>query len=148
MGFFPLHGKDLRVFLTFMEVFPIPPLSRRRSGGGWGIYVAVALNRLYENQVCMSNTNRLFGDNLNKSVWEPFALRYRRANVVRSCFDTSARTDLVDNLYNLFYNRPLGSVLKPNMNIKAPVFSGSPNNPRLLYQVEIGVRIQGPPVLA
>jgi hypothetical protein len=33
----------LWVFLTFMEVFPIPPLSRGRSGGGWGIYVAVVL---------------------------------------------------------------------------------------------------------
>jgi len=26
-----------------MEVFPIPPLSRGRSGGGWDIYVAVVL---------------------------------------------------------------------------------------------------------
>jgi hypothetical protein len=43
MGFFPYMGKILWVFLTFMEVFPIPPLSRGRSGGGWGIYVAVVL---------------------------------------------------------------------------------------------------------
>jgi hypothetical protein len=43
MGFFPYMGEILWVFLTFMEVFPIPPLSRGRSGGGWGIYVAVVL---------------------------------------------------------------------------------------------------------
>jgi hypothetical protein len=36
-------GGDFMGFLTFMEVFPIPPLSRGRSGGGWGIYVAVVL---------------------------------------------------------------------------------------------------------
>jgi hypothetical protein len=44
MGFFPYMGEILWVFLTFMEVFPIPPLSRGRpvlsevegSGGGWG----------------------------------------------------------------------------------------------------------------
>jgi hypothetical protein len=36
-------GEILWVFLTFMEVFPIPPLSRGRSGGGWDIYVAVVL---------------------------------------------------------------------------------------------------------
>jgi len=36
----------LWVFLTFMKVFPIPPLSRGRSGGGWGIYVAVVLRHL------------------------------------------------------------------------------------------------------
>ena len=34
-------------FLTFMEVFPIPPLSRGRSGGGWGIYVAVVLGKCH-----------------------------------------------------------------------------------------------------
>jgi len=28
MGFFPYMGEILWVFLTFMEVFPIPPLSR------------------------------------------------------------------------------------------------------------------------
>jgi hypothetical protein len=39
-GFFPYMGEILWVFLTFMEVFPIPPLSRGRSGGGWDIYVA------------------------------------------------------------------------------------------------------------
>jgi hypothetical protein len=27
-----------------MEVFPTPPLSRGRSGGGWDIYVAVVLD--------------------------------------------------------------------------------------------------------
>ena len=50
MGVFPYMGEILWVFLTFMEVFPIPPLSSRydsqprgRSGGGWGIYVAVVL---------------------------------------------------------------------------------------------------------
>ena len=50
MGFFPYMGEILWVFLTFMEVFPIPPLSSRydsqprgRSGGGWGIYVAVVI---------------------------------------------------------------------------------------------------------
>jgi len=41
MGFFPYMGEILWVFLTIMEVFPIPPLSRGRAGGGWGIYVAV-----------------------------------------------------------------------------------------------------------
>ena len=46
MGFFPYMGEILWVFLTFMEVFPIPPLSRGRSGGGWGIYVAVVLGTL------------------------------------------------------------------------------------------------------
>ena len=46
MGFFPYMGEILWVFLTFMEVFPIPPLSRGRSGGGWGIYVAVVLSNL------------------------------------------------------------------------------------------------------
>ncbi len=46
MGFFPYMGELLWVFLTFMEVFPIPPLSRGRSGGGWGIYVAVVLTNL------------------------------------------------------------------------------------------------------
>ena len=43
MGFFPCMGEILLVFPTFMGVFPIPPLSRGRSGGGWGIYVAVVL---------------------------------------------------------------------------------------------------------
>jgi hypothetical protein len=43
MGFFPYMGEILWGFLTFMEVFPIPPLSRGRSGGGWDIYVAVVL---------------------------------------------------------------------------------------------------------
>jgi hypothetical protein len=43
MGFFPYMGGILWGFLTFMEGFPIPPLSRGRSGGGWGIYVAVVL---------------------------------------------------------------------------------------------------------
>ena len=43
IGFFPYMGEILWVFLTFMEVFPIPPLSRGRSGWGWGIYVAVVL---------------------------------------------------------------------------------------------------------
>jgi len=42
----PPEGKGiLWGFLTFMEVFPIPLLSRGRSGGGWGIYVAVVLIR-------------------------------------------------------------------------------------------------------
>ena len=45
MGFFPYMGEILWVFLTFMEVFPISPLSRGRSGGGWGIYVAVVLTK-------------------------------------------------------------------------------------------------------
>ena len=41
----PLKGRGFyEGFLTFMEVFPIPPLSRGRSGGGWGIYVAVRIN--------------------------------------------------------------------------------------------------------
>jgi len=43
MGFFPYMGGILWGFLTFLEGFPIPPLSRGRSGGGWGIYVAVVL---------------------------------------------------------------------------------------------------------
>jgi len=51
-------GEILWVFLTFMEVFPIPPLSRGRpvlsevegSGGGWDIYVAVVL-RLPEKRI-------------------------------------------------------------------------------------------------
>ena len=54
MGFFPYMGGILWGFLTFMEGFPIPPLSLRargpsgpaargRSGGGWGIYVAVVV---------------------------------------------------------------------------------------------------------
>jgi hypothetical protein len=34
-------------FLTFMEVFPSPPLSRERSGGGWGKKVAVVSGKLY-----------------------------------------------------------------------------------------------------
>jgi len=46
MGFFPYMGEILWAFLTFMEVFPIPPLSRGRSGGGWGIYVAVVLVKM------------------------------------------------------------------------------------------------------
>ena len=45
MGFFPYMGGILWGFLTFMEGFPIPPLSRGRSGGGWGIYVALVLNK-------------------------------------------------------------------------------------------------------
>jgi len=49
MGFFPYMGEILWVFLTFMEVFPIPPLSRGRSGGGWGIYVAVVIITLENN---------------------------------------------------------------------------------------------------
>ena len=44
MESFPYMGEILRVFLTFMEVSPIPPLSRGRSGGGWGICVAVVLH--------------------------------------------------------------------------------------------------------
>jgi hypothetical protein len=36
-------GEILLVFPTFIGVFPIPPLSRGRSGGGWGMYVAVVL---------------------------------------------------------------------------------------------------------
>ena len=44
-GVFSLHGGILWGFLTFMEGFPIPPLSRGRSGGGWGIYVAVVLRK-------------------------------------------------------------------------------------------------------
>jgi hypothetical protein len=51
MGFFPYMGEILWVFLTFMEVFPIPPLSRGRSGGGWGIYVAVVLESVYKPTV-------------------------------------------------------------------------------------------------
>jgi len=57
MGFFPYMGEILWVFLTFMEVFPIPPLSRGRpvlsevegSGGGWGIYVAVVIIGVRQN---------------------------------------------------------------------------------------------------
>jgi len=51
MGFFPYMGEILWVFLTFMEVFPIPPLSRGRSGGGWGIYVAVVLESVHKPTV-------------------------------------------------------------------------------------------------
>ena len=43
MRLFPYIGVILWFFLTFMEVFPIPPISRGRSGGGWGKYVAVVL---------------------------------------------------------------------------------------------------------
>jgi hypothetical protein len=39
----PEGGGILWVFPTFMGVFPIPPLSRGRLGGGWGKYVAVVL---------------------------------------------------------------------------------------------------------
>jgi hypothetical protein len=51
MGFFPYMGEILWVFLTFMEVFPIPPLSRGRSGGGWGTYVAVVLGGILQINV-------------------------------------------------------------------------------------------------
>ena len=51
MGFFPYMGGILWVFLTFMEVFPIPPLSRGRSGGGRVIYVAVVLMSFYNIEV-------------------------------------------------------------------------------------------------
>jgi len=43
MGFFPCMGERLFVLPTFMGVFPIPPPSRGRAGGGWGIYVAVVI---------------------------------------------------------------------------------------------------------
>jgi len=42
-GFFPTWRGVSWGFLTFMEGFPIPPLSRGRSGGGWGIYVAAVI---------------------------------------------------------------------------------------------------------
>jgi len=48
MGFFPFMGEILLVFPTFMGGFPIPPPLRGRSGGGWGIYVAVVLAALHE----------------------------------------------------------------------------------------------------
>jgi len=32
-----------------MEVFPIPPLSRGRSGGGWGIYSGYDQNEKKKN---------------------------------------------------------------------------------------------------
>jgi hypothetical protein len=51
MGFFPYMGEILWFFLTFMEVFPIPPLSRGRSGGGWGIYVGVVLENLFRKSL-------------------------------------------------------------------------------------------------
>jgi hypothetical protein len=33
-----------------MEVFPIPPLSRGRSGGGWGIHVTVVLYKVMNTE--------------------------------------------------------------------------------------------------
>ena len=48
MGFFPYMGGILWGFPPFMEGFPTPPLSRGRSGGGWGIYVAVVLVSVYK----------------------------------------------------------------------------------------------------
>ena len=61
MGFFPYMGEILWVFLTFMEVFPIPPLSRGRSGGGWGIYVAVVLVMVFKRK-------RIFNEEESNSV--------------------------------------------------------------------------------
>ena len=61
MGFFPYMEEILWVFLTFMEVFPIPPLSRGRSGGGWGIYVAVVLVMVFKRK-------RIFNEEESNSV--------------------------------------------------------------------------------
>ena len=46
MGFFPYMGEVLWVFVTFMEVFPIPPLSRGIPGGEERAYQAGACSYL------------------------------------------------------------------------------------------------------
>jgi hypothetical protein len=44
-----------------MGIFPIPPLSRGRSGGGWDVFVAVVLGTPREEDGC-PDREILYGD--------------------------------------------------------------------------------------
>jgi len=77
-----------------MEVFPLPPLSRGRSGGGWGIYVAAVLGDMVKFrfqdlkvwQLAIEIVNELFdiADNLEERKLFKFAEQLRAAGMSMS----------------------------------------------------------------